>query len=136
VSRLGDRAATLPALAVTVLLSGVAAAVYVGTRSVTVAMVGVALWGVDVAFFGAPARTLLQRHAAVDAHGRVLALHTTLHSWAELVAIPTTGVLAGVVGVQLAAQVVVCARRAHQRVVTSDPGDLCLLDPTLEVVTI
>lgn len=32
------------------------------------------------------------------------------------------------------AHVVVCARRAHQRVVTSDPDDLRLLDPTIEVV--
>ena len=32
------------------------------------------------------------------------------------------------------AQVVVCARRARQRVVTSDPDDLRLLDPTIEVL--
>lgn len=31
------------------------------------------------------------------------------------------------------AHVVVCARRAHQRVVTSDPDDLRRLDPTLEI---
>lgn len=34
------------------------------------------------------------------------------------------------------AHVVVCARRTGQRVVTSDPDDLHLLDPDLEVVTI
>lgn len=34
------------------------------------------------------------------------------------------------------AHVVVCARRADQRVVTSDPEDLHLLDPTLEVLTV
>jgi predicted nucleic acid-binding protein len=34
------------------------------------------------------------------------------------------------------AHVVVCARRAGQRVVTSDPDDLYLLDPTLEVLTV
>ncbi len=32
------------------------------------------------------------------------------------------------------AHVVICARRARQRVVTSDPGDLRLLDPDLRVV--
>ncbi len=32
------------------------------------------------------------------------------------------------------AHVVICARRARQRVVTSDPDDLRLLDPTLEVI--
>ena len=34
------------------------------------------------------------------------------------------------------AHVVICARRARQRVVTSDPGDLRALDPTLRVVTV
>ena len=34
------------------------------------------------------------------------------------------------------AHVIVCARRSGQRVVTSDPDDLCRLDPDLEVVTI
>lgn len=32
------------------------------------------------------------------------------------------------------AHVVVCARRARQRVVTSDPDDLRVLDPTIEVL--
>jgi hypothetical protein len=34
------------------------------------------------------------------------------------------------------AHVVVCARRSAQRVVTSDVGDLALLDPTLELIGI
>jgi predicted nucleic acid-binding protein len=34
------------------------------------------------------------------------------------------------------AHVVVCARRAGQRVVTTDPGDLRRLDPALEVITL
>ncbi len=34
------------------------------------------------------------------------------------------------------AHVVVCARRAHQRVVTSDPDDVRRLDPTLEVLDV
>ena len=34
------------------------------------------------------------------------------------------------------AHVVICARRARQQVVTSDPDDLRALDPTLRVVTI
>jgi hypothetical protein len=32
------------------------------------------------------------------------------------------------------AHVVICARRSGARVVTSDPGDLSLLDPTLELI--
>ena len=34
------------------------------------------------------------------------------------------------------AHVVICARRAGQRAITSDPDDLRALDPTLQVVTI
>jgi len=34
------------------------------------------------------------------------------------------------------AHVVICARRANQRVLTSDAGDLRLLDPQLEVVEV
>jgi hypothetical protein len=36
----------------------------------------------------------------------------------------------------LDAHVVICARRARQQAVTSDPDDLRALDPTLRVVTI
>ena len=34
------------------------------------------------------------------------------------------------------AHVVVCARRSAQRVVTSDPSDLSLLDPTLKLIVV
>lgn len=34
------------------------------------------------------------------------------------------------------AHVVICARRAGQHVVTSDPGDLRMLDPRLELVVV
>ena len=34
------------------------------------------------------------------------------------------------------AHVVVCARRASQRVLTSDPTDLALLDPTLQLIVV
>jgi hypothetical protein len=34
------------------------------------------------------------------------------------------------------AHVVICARRTSQRVVTSDPGDLSSLDPTLDLVVV
>jgi len=98
VSRLGDRVATERSLAITVLASGAAAAMYVGTRSIVVAGIGVFLWGVDIAFFGAPARTLLQRNAPVEAHGRVLAFDATAESWAELAAIPVAGALAAWIG--------------------------------------
>jgi len=34
------------------------------------------------------------------------------------------------------AHVAVCARRANQQVVTSDPEDLRMLDPTISLVTV
>jgi MFS family permease len=63
VPRFGERVAGPKALSVSVILSGLTAALYVGTRIPAVAVVGVFLWGVDVAFFSAPSRTLLQRHS-------------------------------------------------------------------------
>jgi predicted MFS family arabinose efflux permease len=98
--RLGDRVATPRALAVSVVLSGFTAVAYVGTRWIAVAFVGVFLWGVDVAFFSAPSRTLLQRATPASAHGRVLSLFNTVESWVAMLAIPLAGVVASAVGVQ------------------------------------
>jgi MFS transporter, DHA3 family, macrolide efflux protein len=100
--RLGDRVASTRALSGSVLLSGLAAATYIGTRSVAVAFVGVFLWGVDVAFYSAPSRTLLQRGSPVHAHGRVLALYRSLHSWSDVVALPLAAVVAGALGPRVA----------------------------------
>jgi MFS family permease len=104
--KLGDRVAGPRALSLSVLLSGLTAGLYVGTGIEAVAIVGVFLWGVDVAFFSAPSRTLLQRHSPPAAHGRVLALYRTVHSAADVVALPLAGLAAGVAGVQTTALVV------------------------------
>jgi predicted MFS family arabinose efflux permease len=101
--RLGDRVAGPRALSLSVLLSGLTAALYVGTSIRAVAIVGVFLWGVDVAFFSAPSRTLLQRNSPPAAHGRVLSLHRTVHSGADVVALPLAGLAAGLAGVQATA---------------------------------
>ena len=98
--RLGERVAGARSLAIAVVLSGLAAGLYVGTSSVIVAYLGVFLWGVDVAFYAAPSRTLLQRAAPVHAHGRVMALYRTGHSLSDLVALPLTGVAVAAIGVQ------------------------------------
>ncbi|HEV7886391.1 MAG TPA: MFS transporter, partial [Acidimicrobiales bacterium] len=100
--RLGERVAGVRPLALAVLLSGLTAALYVGTHSVPAAYLGVFLWGVDVAFFAAPSRTLLQRGAPLHAHGRVLALYRTARSWGDVIALPLTGLLVSAVGVQQA----------------------------------
>lgn len=101
--RLGDRVAGPRALSLSVLLSGLTAALYVGTSIPAVAVAGVFLWGVDVAFFSAPSRTLLQRNSPPAAHGRVLSLYQTVHSGADLFALPLAGLAAGAIGVQPAA---------------------------------
>jgi MFS family permease len=109
--RLGERVAGPRPLAASVVLSGLTAALYVGTESVLVAYVGVFLWGVDVAFFSAPSRTLLQRASPVQAHGRVLGLYRMTHSVADVVALPLTGALVSGIGVQragMAVAVVAC----------------------------
>jgi MFS family permease len=96
--QLGERVVRGRAVAGAVLLSGLAAGTYIGTRSVVVAMVGVFLWGVDVAFFVAPAQTLLQRHSPEHLHGRVMALWNSVQSWANVVALPLAAALAGAWG--------------------------------------
>jgi predicted MFS family arabinose efflux permease len=97
--RIGDRVATVRDLAASVVVSGLAAALYVGTRSITVAMVGVFLWGVDVAFFMPPMQTILQRSTPAEAHGRVMALAGAANGFGGLIAIPLAGAAAGVIGV-------------------------------------
>lgn len=98
--RIGDRVATVRALAVSVILSGAAAALYVGTRSLAVAMTGVFLWGVDVAFFMPPMQTLLQRATPSEAHGRIMALAGATNGIGGLVAIPLAGLAASAIGVR------------------------------------
>jgi predicted MFS family arabinose efflux permease len=97
--RIGDRVATVRALAASVVVSGLAAALYVGTRSVLVAMLGVFLWGVDVAFFMPPMQTILQRSTPAAAHGRVMALAGAVNGVGGLIAIPLAGAAAGAIGV-------------------------------------
>ena len=100
--RLGSRVAGARSLAIAVLLSGLTAAAYVGTHNIRLAYLGVFGWGVDVAFFSAPSRTMLQRASPTHAHGRVLSLYRTTHSVADVLAIPLTGLAIGLVGVQVA----------------------------------
>jgi len=97
---LGDRIATPRHVALAVVVSGATAALYLGTRSLVVAFVGVFLWGVDVAFFYVPAKTLLQRYAPLEFHGRILSLNQSLEPAAGIVMTPLGAVALGVVGVQ------------------------------------
>jgi predicted MFS family arabinose efflux permease len=97
--RLGDRVASVRTLALAVGGSGFAAALYVGTHTLAVAMVGVFLWGVDVAFFLPPMQTVLQRSTPVDTHGRVMAVASAVNGLGQLIAIPLAGLIVGAIGV-------------------------------------
>lgn len=100
IAAVGDRIAQPRYLAIATVLSGATAALYLGTGSLAVAYGAVFLWGVDVAFFYVPAKTLLQRYSPTAAHGRVLSLNQSLEPLAAVVMAPVAGVLVGVVGVQ------------------------------------
>ncbi|MDQ6927257.1 MAG: MFS transporter [Actinomycetota bacterium] len=100
-ARLGDRMAKPRYVAIATILSGATAALYLGTESLVVAFVGVFLWGVDVAFFYVPAKTLLQRYAPAAAHGRILSINQALEAVGALIATPVAALAAGALGVQL-----------------------------------
>lgn len=101
IAALGDRVATPGCVALATVVSGATAALYLGTESLAVATFGVFLWGVDVAFFYVPAKTLLQRFTPRRAHGRVLSLNESLEPLAELLVAPVAAVAVGVVGIRL-----------------------------------
>jgi sugar phosphate permease len=98
---LGDRVARPGHVAVATILSGATAALYVATESLAVAYVGVFLWGVDVAFFDVPAKTLMQRYAPTRFHGRVLSINQSLEPLADVIVAPAAALALGFVGVQL-----------------------------------
>jgi MFS family permease len=86
----GQALARPRSVAIATAASGVAAMVYVGTTWLPVAFVGVFLWGAGVAFFYAPAKTLLQRYTPVAAHGRILAINQSLEPLADMAITPLT----------------------------------------------
>jgi predicted MFS family arabinose efflux permease len=96
----GDRVARPRYVALAMIVSGLTAALYLGTESEIVAFVGVFLWGVDTAFFFVPTRTLLQRYAPATFHGRVLSLNQSLEPAAGIVMTPLAAVALGAVSVQ------------------------------------
>jgi MFS family permease len=98
-ARLGDRLASFGWVALGAAASGLTAIVYLGTPLVTVAFLGVGLWGVATAVIAGPSRTVLQRASPERAHGRVLAADQVAGSGAELTGVAIAGVLVGAMGV-------------------------------------
>lgn len=103
VTGLGDRCAHWWVVSGAAIGSGLGAAIYVGSESLAIAYIGIALWGVATAFLLAPLRTLVQRASPIAAHGRVFALDGMLHNSADLVALTAVALAAGAWGVQTAA---------------------------------
>jgi len=97
----GDRIARPRYVAIALVASGATAALYVGTESLAVAFVGILLWGIDVAFFYVPTRTLLQRYTPTAFHGRVLSINQSLEPMADIVTTPAVAAVLLVAGVQL-----------------------------------
>ena len=96
----GERVARPRYVAIAMIVSGATAALYLGTKSLPVAFVGIFLWGVDTAFFYVPARTLLQRYAPAQYHGRVMALNQSIEPTAGIIMTPLAAIALGVVSVQ------------------------------------
>jgi len=96
----GERIARPRYVGLAMVMSGLTAALYLGTESKVVAFVGVFLWGVDTAFFYVPARTLLQRYAPTAFHGRVLSLNQSLEPAAGIVMTPLVALALAVVSIR------------------------------------
>ncbi len=99
VAKSNDRLATFGWVATGAIASGLTAVVYLGTRSIVIAFVGVAGWGLCTALLSGPSRTLLQRNAPESAHGRVLATDFIAASGAQLAGIVAAGGLVDLLGV-------------------------------------
>ena len=134
-ARAGERIARIETVIFAAAASGLAALLYVGTATLAVAIMGIAIWGAATAWFVPPNRTLVQRAAPVETHGRVLAFDATLRSGANVVAASLTGVAAVLVGVQAAAFVVASIPVAAAAKVALGRRALVSADETVPVAT-
>ena len=96
--RFGDKVVSLRAQAASAAVSGVTAAIYLGTRWLAVAAVGIFAWGVMTSLFLPPFYTLIQRATPPENHGRIMATAGVANSGAGVIAIPLAGLAVGAVG--------------------------------------
>ena len=71
-------------MALVIVAAGVAATTYAATSVLTIAFTASFAWGVTVALFSAPSRTLLLLHTPAHAHGRVLGAWQAANSLGQL----------------------------------------------------
>lgn len=100
-AKFGRRVDLFRALGYSTILSCAGASVYVSSRMLALAYAGIVLWGVAVAWFTGPARTILQTEGPAVVHGRILALNKGLEPAAMILFSPLAAYLAGSVGAQL-----------------------------------
>ena len=103
--RLGDRVVSIRAQAFAVLASAATVPLYLASGNLTVAAVGIFLWGMVTALFLPPFYTLLQRATPVDSHGRVMAVSGMVNGMAGLAMTPLAGLAVGAFGVRACAVV-------------------------------
>ena len=87
-------------MAWTTALCGVAMIGYGGTRSLVVASIGVAVWGVGLGWTMPVGRTLLQRGVPMSRHGLANGVQSTLQSLGEVIPVLAAGQLVALVGVR------------------------------------
>ena len=135
-AKLADRIASFRWVAIGVGGSGVAAIVYLGTPSVLIAFLGVAVWGVFTALISGPSRTVLQRSSPEHTHGRILSADFMAGGTADLLGVALAGALVGAFGVPVAivglgTAVAIAAavlgladRRDHRPIATTEPASV------------
>ncbi len=99
-ARAGERMATFNWVVGGVMVSGLTALLYLGTRSLAIAVIGVSLWGVATSVIWGPAHTVLQRSSPPSAHGRVMATDMLVSNFAMFLGLGSAGVLIGAFGVR------------------------------------
>jgi len=99
-TRIGDRMATFGWVAFGAIGSGVSAGLYLGTKSIVVAIIGVAVWGGFTAIIGGPSRTVIQRATPPAVHGRVMAADNMARSVAMFLGLGVAGTAVGPFGVR------------------------------------
>ncbi len=110
-----------------IVAAGLAATAYAATSVLAVSFTASFAWGVSVALFSAPSRTLLLRHTPAAAHGRVLGAWQAVSSLGQLLpalAVPafaTFGTQASLVACGALLALVGAAIRAAHRPTTHKP---------------
>ena len=99
-ARVGDRMASYGWVVAGVIGSGMTAVMYLATRSLAIAVIGVSLWGVCTALIWGPSRTVLQRSTPEAVHGRLMATDLLASNAAMFIGLAVAGVAIGAYGVR------------------------------------